>query len=229
MLQREFKQKHAAAERPRHRQPTRLDAQAVGRRRSRARPSQRVVCVWPVTTGRSDQLSPRGKSLRPSCRWGVGNAERITEALDAYRIAAIVADDSVAEYEVHLPMYPNNASNTESIIDSLVALKYMALADHDFLLAQSKSGQERADLMASAIKNYRLTADQNYRILLRYYMDDAMAAKILPPGMNRTTIQNIPADQLGRIYAAAHQEIAKIQYDSYAEDRQEYEAYIRPC
>ncbi len=227
VLQREFKQKHAQLSdlvidsRPALTLKLWAEDEA-----ERGRRNELIAFGLPLPVDQT--IKPAWEEPSITLPTGVtGNPDRITEALDAYRLAAIVADDSVAEYETHLPLFPNNASNTESIIDSLVALKDMALGDHDFLLAQSKTGQERADLMASAIKHYRATADQNYRILLRYYMDDVMASKILPAGMNRTSIKEIPADQLAGIYAAARAEIGKMQYDSYAEDRQEYEAYIR--
>lgn len=155
-----------------------------------------------------------------------GDAAQIDEAIDAYSLSAVTADDAIAEYEEHLKLYPNNAMTYESHIDGLVGTREMALADRDFLKAQRTTGDERKSLLASAAKHYRDAADQNYRILIRYYTSDEMAAALLPKGMMRPQIKDLPAQQLGRVYAAARAMIASGPGDPYSEDRAEYEAYV---
>jgi hypothetical protein len=154
------------------------------------------------------------------------DAARVTEALDAYTVSGRVAADAIAAYEEHLRLYPRSQTTYESHIDGLVALREMSIADAAYLAAQSKSGQEKADLLATAATHYRNAADQNYRILLRYYADDQLAAKHYPAGLTRELTKEIPAPELGRIYNQIRAEVMAAQYDPYGEDRAEYEAYI---
>jgi hypothetical protein len=155
------------------------------------------------------------------------NEAMIAQALDAYGLIPHLCDDSIAEYEDHLKLYTGNMMTYESHVDGLVATREMAAGDRDFLMAQFKTGDERKKLLASAATHYRDAADQNYRILLRYYADDQMAARYFPNGMNRSQTKQIPAPQLAGVYGAIRAEVMQMQMDPYGEDRMEYETYIR--
>jgi hypothetical protein len=154
------------------------------------------------------------------------DAALVAEAVDAYAVAARTADDSIAEYEDHLRRFPSGISTYESHVDGLVAQRELALADRDYLLAQAKSGQERTDLLTAAGAHYRAAADQNYRILLRFYTDDRLAAKHFPNGLTRDRTKEVPVDQLAALYGKVRAEVMQAQYDPYGEDRTEYETYI---
>jgi len=154
------------------------------------------------------------------------NQKLIDEALDAYALIPRLADDSIAEYESHLKLYTGNWQTYESHVDTLIAMREMAIGDHDFLAAQFKIGEDRSKLLTSAADHYKKAANQNYRILLRYYADDQMATRHYPNGMNRTQTKELSSDQLRSVYGAIRAEVMNSGMDQYAEDRAEYETFI---
>ncbi|HEV7300534.1 MAG TPA: hypothetical protein VGN72_14305 [Tepidisphaeraceae bacterium] len=223
VLQRESKQKHAQLS------DTVIDSrpgltlkQWAESEGERGRRNELMAYGLPVPTERIEMEAP--SIVLPAN--ATPDAARIAEALDAYAVSARVAGDSITEYEDHLRLYPTGETTYESHIDGLIALREMSLADEAYLAAQSKTGQEKADLLAVAATHYRNAADQNYRILLRYYADDQMTAKHYPAGLTRERTKEIPAPELRRVYQQIMNEVKSAPFDPYAEDRAEYEAYI---
>ena len=191
----------------------------------RGRRAELLAYGLPLPADSIDKLALESPSITlPTDR--EPNQDQIDQALDAYALVPRLADDSITEYEDHLKLYTGNWQTYESHVDTLIAMREMALGDHDFLAAQFRTGDDRTKLLNSAADHYKKAADQNYRILLRYYADDYMAAKYFPTGMNRSQTKNLSPDQLRSVYAGIRAEVMSSGMDQYSEDRSEYETYI---
>jgi len=158
-------------------------------------------------------------------------------ALRAYADAARYYRDSRAGLQQHIQLFPGELYKFQSHIDDDDGFANMYQADHDFLAGLLDPGQRDVD-WATASEHYT-TARQTFAlIVLRYYVDDDLAAQTFPidpaNGRPRTkqNIDQLPPEQyvtlLNKVLAAA-----KAFYGSrsneYQDDRDDNVTYSRHC
>jgi len=128
----------------------------------------------------------------------IENAGALNKAIYFYDTAARVARDADAEYAQHIQRFQNNFQLYESHRDGLRALAELAEADRDFLELLNAPEAERKSLVAAAIDSYRKAIEANQLIVLKYYVNEAIAQRTFPQGVTRINIQDkLPADQRG--------------------------------
>jgi hypothetical protein len=152
----------------------------------------------------------------------------LPEAIFSYDVSARVAKDAVVEYERHLKNYPSNIQNYQSHMDTLRAQEALYTADRDYLKAMmTPAGAQREALLKSAADHYREAQRIGLYIILRWYVNDDVAARVFPAGVARSDIASkIPAAQYPAMYESAMKLVRTQRFDADAEDRSEYEHYV---
>lgn len=168
-------------------------------------------------------------------------------ALYSYGLAARLFHDSRAEYIDHIYHYRSFASTYFSHIDDTLSFEPQAQADHDYLAAMTAVGPARDALIRSAYAEYSQAAARFALTILKYYTDDAVAAKAYPKDprtgkpYTRATIESAGEPSLWiATLKAALQENAhffedpttgkyELVRDSHREDREQYLTYFRRC
>ncbi len=156
------------------------------------------------------------------------DAAAAREALYSYAMTARLAEDAVGEYREHLAKHRVNENTYFAHIDSLNAMKHLALGDRAYLAAMSAQGDERGRLLATAKEEY-IQAARNYQlIVLKYYVSDPIIAAVYPKGYGKENIRTLPPEQLEGLLIRTLQAIQRTPtgYDNYAEDRGEYLTYL---
>ena len=151
----------------------------------------------------------------------------LEEAIYSYGMSARLAGDSIVESERHLRHFGENLSTLQSTMDSLRAQRELMLGDRDYLKAMLSTGEERRQHLQSAAEHYRQSRALNYLVILRYYMNDALAPQVLPEGMTRHELRRIPPQQYPAMYQKMRELLAREPIDPDAEDRSDYERYVQ--
>ena len=150
----------------------------------------------------------------------------IDAAIHSYDVGARVGTDALKEYDRHLKSYGTNALTYQSHMDSIRAQSELLEADRDYLKAmQAPAGPKRGELLKAAAQHYRESIRLNQLVILKYYIDETLAAAILPQGVSRATVQTLPPERYGPLISTAMRMLNErgVPPD---EDRQEYERYI---
>jgi hypothetical protein len=150
----------------------------------------------------------------------------IDAAIFSYNFSARIGADALKEYDRHLKNYGTNALTYQSHMDGIRAQDELVQGDRDYLKAmEAPAGPQRQAMLESAGGHYRESIRLNQLVILKYYVDEGLAAEIFPKGVSRATIQTVPADQYGPLIARA-KTILKQRGHPNDEDRAEYERYI---
>lgn len=149
----------------------------------------------------------------------------VKEALYSYALAARLAVDARGEYEEHLKRFDTNRFTYISHLDHLSAVEELIRGDHDDLAARQATAEQRTALARSAAEHYRKSIPLNQRIILKYYIDDGIAGAI---GYDKTQVDSIPVEKYSDLLdrAAKIRDSRGPMYDTYREDRTEYERYV---
>lgn len=164
---------------------------------------------------------------------GVTDRHAADLALLAYHRAAALLDDALAEYTRHISIYPTNAQTYISHMEDVRAAGALASGDAAYLSAQLTSDTTaRAALLAQAKEQYERSFHRFVFLILRYYTDPQYIEGALPPGFarfpsaDRKGLEDLPPQQLVELFTNASRAIA-VNGDSHAEDRKEYDTYLR--
>lgn len=193
----------------------RYEAQAFGRTAS---PMMERADLEAVTADVSPDKVPSDK-------------EAAEIALYGYRRTIQLGRAALREYERHLSRFLQSATTYRAHQDTINAFILVAQADHDYLKAQlSTDPNERRELLAAAKASYLAASERFGLIAIRYYTDEDVYNRILPPGVSRFTLAPDPerpnfitqlavqADRLSRARSNVP--------DMHLEDRAEYMQYL---
>jgi hypothetical protein len=167
-------------------------------------------------------------------------------AIYSYTLAAHLFVDSRKELERFISDYPSTVNNYLSHVDDTIAMEQLMLADRDYLLAISATGQQRDALLQSAAVEYDRAERQFALIVLKYWTDDKVAANSYPINpathqrYNRYTIDAADPSLFVPTYVATMREARRLftdprtgEYipsnDMYYQNRAEYLEYIARC
>ena len=152
----------------------------------------------------------------------------VVEAIDAYDCGARVGRDSLPEFERTLRNYPSNLQTYQGHMDTLRGQEPLMLGDRDYLKAMlAPAGPQRQALLDSAARHYRDSIDLNMYVVLRWYVNEEIAAVIFPRGIARSDISKIPPQQYPALYDTALKIIRAQRFDPDKDDRSEYEHYVQ--
>jgi type II secretory pathway pseudopilin PulG len=153
----------------------------------------------------------------------------LAKARYSYALSARLAADSLARYEAHTRDFPRQLSTYSSHKDVARAQAALMSADAAFLAAMTSTGAERDAAIAQARKQYAISRELWSLVIIRYYITDEVAGRVLPPGITRFAIEFDEKDlsRLSRFATTADAlERSRPQYtDENAEARDEYAAY----
>lgn len=163
----------------------RLEAELVGRRAPEAREElDAVTADLPV------KLAPAVPGERANALLG--------EIVFGFGRSAVVTDDAEAEYRRHSAFQSNvyNADVYASHIMEARALKDMALANQAYVqlaavnagLLAPPAGTTADAFRQTAAERYRSAVNAYRRIILRYYVDDDIAAVVYPKETRRPEV-----------------------------------------
>lgn len=236
-------QVHQAVARVKHQQ---LTDQVID---SRPAVALRVWMEEQWERGRSRELSAFGKPVPeakeqmelPTAQLPLDAApqdrEAVEDAVFSYNRAVQIGHHALEEYQRHIRAFSTQIGVYESHIDSMNSQIALLSADRDYLSAMVESdANRRKALLASAGQEYQQAIDGYYKILLKYYVEDEVAAAVYPmrpdrPGTryDKTTIEQAPPAQYPQIDAAVKRYLATARQgmDAHEYDRQEYEQYIQ--
>ena len=170
----------------------------------------------------------------------------VEEALFSLKRAVQAGDHAIAEYRRHIDAFKfsPNASNFESHIDSIRATVTMARADEAYLellasaqgLIPPRTDVQRRQLIAKSMEHYTRAVEHHYGVLLRFYVEEDVAAAVYPVNPNaakpgeryaKTNILSVPAKEYAGIFAATRQFLAANKRgDYFREDVGEHLTYI---
>jgi hypothetical protein len=179
----------------------------------------------------------------------VDNSEKtkkaVEDALFSYRRAARLAREAIVEYHRHMDNvnFAATSDTYRSHIDTMTMTDAICSADHDYLeLLAASAGfetltpQRRKELAESARKQYQLAIDQNYILILKYYVDDEVAAVVYPEMTQKRLGKKIDRPRIDKadpkIYPDLLQAVREYlkknkKSESNADDISEYETYIK--
>ena len=98
----------------------------------------------------------------------------------SYGLAARLFADARAEFRRHMNNYRSRAYIYFSHVDDAIAMEQLMLADRDYLRAVAASGAARQAAMQSAITHYTQTQQHFALVILRYWVDELVQAKVYP-------------------------------------------------
>ena len=151
-------------------------------------------------------------------------------------MASRVLDESNLEFEGHLKRYPADGQVQLEDVEDNQATSLLMRGDYDFLKALTSEGKEKSKYIAAATEEY-LTSSQLFEmILLKFYMDDSVAAKVFPidpkTGLQyrRANIELADPSKFANIFDAAMAETQRLEAagtpDHYSNDRREFVLHI---
>jgi hypothetical protein len=168
-------------------------------------------------------------------------------ALYSYATAARLYHDSRAEYVEHMRRYPGFAATYFAHVDDTRSFEPLMQADHDYLAAMTATGAQRAALIQSAQQEYLEAGSRFALIVLKYYTEDPVAAKVYPhdpatgkpylrstiesaanPPLWLATLSNVLQENQ-RFFADPTTGAYQSMRDSHREDREQYLTYFRRC
>ena len=166
----------------------------------------------------------------PPDRKRVVDAAAIAPALYSYAMAERLGRDARAEYARHManPKYFDRGSIYHSHADNVLAMEHMVKADLAYLKAASLAADDpaREPLLAEAAKQYQEAIGAYQLIILKWYVEDATAAKTYGPEVDRTNIEKQPRAVQDQVMQRLRQALATDQGSQHDEDVAEYETYI---
>lgn len=198
----------------------------------RGRQAELRAFGMPVPLDRAElELAAAGLKLDALQRMGPrATAASSAEALYSYHLAARLCHDSIDEYQGHLsdPEQRINVPTYVQHINHMTGIEGMCNGDHDYLKAMSVSGAARAALLASARQGYEQAIAAFQLYIMRYAVEDTIAAQVFPQGVNRVNIQALSVAQRAELFQRLDIFIqARGGQDPRQEDRQEYDRYIQ--
>jgi hypothetical protein len=104
----------------------------------------------------------------------------LQQTIYRYENATRVANAAVAEYASHLADFPSDVVIYASHVESSLAQAKLTNADAAYLKAVVAKGPERAELLATARKDYQAAMNLFTRHILRFYLADEYANEVLP-------------------------------------------------
>jgi len=164
----------------------------------------------------------------------------------SYALAARLFADARAEFQRHMNNYRSRAYIYFSHVDDSIAMEQLMLADRDYLAAITASGTARQAAMQSAVTHYTQARQHFALIILRYWVDEVVQAKVYPkdPATGKPYTQETIASANPSLYLptlnAVLRENARYfadpdtgQYsrarDQYGDEREEYLVYVAHC
>jgi hypothetical protein len=167
-------------------------------------------------------------------------------ALYSYALGSRLFHDSREEFLQHMDRYKTNASVYFVHVDDAISGEQLMKADHDYLAAASAKGSERDRLLQSAAAAYYSAQLQFAVTIMKYYIDEPVAAQVFPKDprtgkqFNRANIGGVDPRLIMSILNAA--DVATVrsvtdpvthQYmparDTYHDDRETYRRYLNRC
>jgi hypothetical protein len=158
-------------------------------------------------------------------------------AIREYALASRLYNESKSGLQTHLLQFPRDYDIYRSHIDDDLALSQLYAADRDFLVGLTDPSR-RETAWDSAAKNYTLARENFALIILRYWVDDELAAQVFPPdpatGLPRTrsNIDQIPPEQYVATLKAVMDKLDQYNQthnDQSADDRDENLRFVRHC
>ena len=154
----------------------------------------------------------------------------VQRAAFCYETAARVSEDARAEFDRHMadPQFLDRAGTYRSHVDTVIAVRDMALADRDYLRAAAlpANDPQREKLLTAAAKGYQDAIGDYQLIVLKYYVTDAMADQTYGDNVNRTNIGQQPRAVQDQVMQRVRQALATSDPTGHEEDVAEYETYI---
>jgi hypothetical protein len=95
-----------------------------------------------------------------------------------------VLTDCLVEYDRHILHFPDRELQYQSYMQEVRAEIQLADADYEYLYAMVCPADQRDNLLAKAMTEYRECRHQSYINLLRYYIDPRLVAQVLPAGFS---------------------------------------------
>jgi hypothetical protein len=183
----------------------------------------------PAASGQSPAQLAQALANRPDP--GAG-----PRALYDYALAARVYRDATAELRGHIQLYPNSQDRMASHLDDTLAFAQLYQADHDFLAGLMNAG-DKSSAWASAADEYKQAAYQFELTVLRYFVEDDLAAAVYPKDarglrLRRDAVDQLPPEQRRPILdavEAASPDFYKSHPNDLGDDRSEYVNYINRC
>jgi hypothetical protein len=167
-------------------------------------------------------------------------------AVYSYGLSARLFHDSRVELLLHMGRYKSGAAVYFVHIDDALSGEQLMLADHDYLAATAATGSQRRQLLQSATQAYQNARLRFAITILKYYVDDPVAAQCYPKDprtgkrYNKATIESAdPKLYLPTLQAAKETTLRYVtdpvthEYmqarDDYHDDRQQYLIYVAHC
>jgi hypothetical protein len=154
----------------------------------------------------------------------------VERAVYCYETAARVSDDAQKEYQRHMadPQFLDRAGTYRSHVDTVIAVRELALADRDYLraaaLPEADAGREK--LLTEAARRYQEAIGRYQLIVLKFYVTDEMAARTYGDNVNRANIEQRPRAVQDQVMQRVRQALATSPPTGHEEDVAEYETYI---
>ena len=167
-------------------------------------------------------------------------------ALYSYALGSRLFHDARGEFLQHMERYKTNASVYFVHVDDTISGEQLMKADHDYLAAASAKGSERERLLQSAAVAYQNAMLQFAVTVMKYYIDEPVAAEVFPKDprtgrqYNRANIGTVDPRLILPLLNAADEATVRYltdpvthQYmaarDNYHDDRETYRRYMNRC
>jgi hypothetical protein len=175
-----------------------------------------------------------------------GDLSSYKAALYSYDLAARLFRDARAQFADHIARYKNFAQVYFVHVDDAINGEQLMRGDHDYLAAMTATGAQRGRLLQSAYQAYDNAMRHCALTVMKYYVDDQVAAATFPLDpmtgrpRNRATIEFADPNTYMQIFQNAmaandrfvldpetHQ--YSLSRDIYHDDRETYVTYISRC
>ena len=177
--------------------------------------------------GDNNPISGYNSAVASPLNAPVVNQRMLDDAVYCFGTAARVAANSLREYHRHTanPLYVNPYMSYTSTIQELEAQRAMTAGDFAYLSC-FLPGKDRAALQAEARQDYRESRTRYERIVLTYYVETPLRARLFNNGaMDVDNTSDAQLDQLFQLYLQAVRALPTNQLE-YEEDRKNYVMYI---
>ena len=154
----------------------------------------------------------------------------LDDAIYGFGMAARTAEASLAEYRRHLanPQFVNPYMSYTSTILDLEAQRALTAAEHAYLSSFVPGADQRAlQLQAAALYREALTRDE--RIVLTYYVESPLRARLLANGA--VDLEKLPDAQLDALFLEYLKAVAALPPANreYDDNRAEYGQFLGPA
>lgn len=154
------------------------------------------------------------------------NAAALREAIFNYDRAATLAEESMAEYELHLAEFSTNFITYRAHMDELRARIALLRGDRDYLKLVAGE-DDRGELIRRAMEEYAEAVRGFQLQLINYYVEERQM-EMFPEGFSRENADQLSQEQLDALAERLREDVIRLdQQSAHFDDWNEYFHYIR--